>query len=57
MKFKKHGKKHEKKEGMRKERGEHKMPGYSAMEGFEKAMHGKNRGAGFKAYKGSKGGM
>lgn len=57
MKSKKHGKKHEKKEGMRKERGEHRMPGYSAMEGFEKAMHGKNRGAGFKGYKGTKGGM
>ncbi len=49
--------KHEKGENMRKERSEHKKPGYSMMEGFEKAMHGKNRGAGFKGYKGSKGGM
>ena len=57
MKFKKHGMKHEKGEGMRKEKGEHKKPGYSMMEVFEKAMHGKNRGAGFKGYKISKGGM
>jgi len=34
-----------------------KKSGYSKMEGFEKAMHGKNRGAGFKGYGKSKGGM
>lgn len=50
-------KKHECKESKGKERGEHKRPGYSKMEGFEKAMHGKNRGAGFKGYGKSKGGM
>lgn len=47
--------KHEGKEAGRKEKSEHKMPGYSKMEGFEKAMHGKNRGAGFKSYGKSKG--
>jgi hypothetical protein len=57
MKMKKHGMKHEGKESKGKERGEHKRPGYSKMEGFEKAMHGKNRGAGFKSYGKSKGGM
>jgi len=55
MKFKKHGMKHEGKEAGGKEKSEHKMPGYSKMEGFEKAMHGKNRGAGFKSYGKSKG--
>jgi len=50
-------KKHEGKESKSKERGEHKRPGYSKMEGFEKAMHGKNRGPGFKSYGKSKGGM
>lgn len=29
-----------------------KKPGHSKMESFEKAMHGKNRGAGYKGYKG-----
>jgi hypothetical protein len=52
MKMKKHGMKHEGAEKGRKEKGEHKKPGYSKMEGMEKAMHGKNRGAGFKGYKG-----
>ena len=52
MKMKKHGMKHEGAEKKGKERGEHKKPGYSKMESFEKAMHGKNRGAGFKGYKG-----
>lgn len=31
--------------------------GHSMMETMEKAMHGANRGVGFKGYKGSKGGM
>ena len=57
MKFKKHGMKHEGAEKMGKEKREHKKPGYSAMEGFEKQMHGKNRGPGFKGYRGAKGGM
>jgi hypothetical protein len=57
MKFKKHGMKHEGKESGKKEGREHKMLGYSKMETFEKAMHGKNRGAGFKSYGKSKGGM
>lgn len=57
MKFKKHGMKHEGKESGKKEGREHKMSGYSKMETFEKAMHGKNRGAGFKSYGKSKGGM
>lgn len=52
MKFKKHGMKHEGAEKMGKEKREHKKPGYAKMEGFEKAMHGKNRGKGFKGYKG-----
>ena len=50
-------KKHECKESKGKEKGEHKRSGYSKMEGFEKAMHGKNRGAGYKGYGKSKGGM
>ena len=57
MKMKKHGMKHEGAEKGRKEKGEHKKPGYSKMEGFEKAMHGKNRGAGFKGYGAKKGKM
>jgi hypothetical protein len=40
------------KEHSKKERSEH-----SKMERFEKAMHGKNRGAGYKSYGKSKGGM
>jgi hypothetical protein len=34
-----------------------KDAGHSMMEVMEKSMHGSNRGAGFKGYKGSKGGM
>ena len=45
------GMKHEGAEKKSKGKGE-KKPGYSKMEGMEKAMHGKNRGAGFKGYKG-----
>lgn len=52
MKFKKHGMKHEGAEGKPKEKSEHKNPAYGRMEKFEKAMHGKNRGKGFKGYKG-----
>lgn len=54
MKCKMNGMKHEGAE--KKSKGE-KKPGYSKMEGFEKAMHGKNRGAGFKGYGISKKGM
>jgi hypothetical protein len=50
-------KKHEGKESRGKESKEHGRPGYSKMEGMEKAMHGKNRGAGYKSYGSKKGKM
>ena len=53
--------KHEKKEGMPVEKRESANPAYQKaemrMHKFEKAMHGKNVGKGFKGYGNSKGMM
>lgn len=53
----KHGMKHEGAKKKSKGKGKPKNANHSKMEAFEKSMHGKNRGAGFKGYGISKGGM